>query len=36
MIFSLSPGNESDFKAGMKLIQETEFPDSVEYLAMDK
>jgi transposase len=36
MIFSLSPGNESDFKAGMKLIQETVFPDSVEYLAMDK
>lgn len=36
MIFSLSPGNESDFKAGMKLIQNTKLPDSVEYLAMDK
>ncbi len=36
MIFSLSPGNESDFKAGMRLIQESTFPSSVEYIAMDK
>ena len=36
MVFSLSPGNESDFTAWMKLIQNTKLPNSVEYLAMDK
>ena len=36
MIFSLSPGNTSDFTAGMKLIQESSLPASLEYLAMDR
>lgn len=36
MHFSLSPGNTSDFSAGMKLITEYKFPDSVTHLVMDK
>jgi len=36
MIFSLTPGNVSDFSAWMKLIEESRLPASVEYMAMDK
>lgn len=36
MIFSLSPGNESDFTVWMRLLQNTTLPDTVEYIAMDK
>lgn len=36
MVFSLTPGNVSDFTAWMQLIEETELPSSVEYIAMDK
>ncbi len=36
MHFSLSPANTSDFSAGMKLIHEYQFPDSVTHLVMDK
>lgn len=36
MEFVLSAGQASDFTIGKKLIEEFQFPSTVEYLAMDK
>jgi len=36
IVFSLTPGNVSDFRAWMQLIEESNLPDSVEYMTMDK
>jgi transposase len=36
MMFSLSPGQTSDIKAGHQLLRENPLPPSVTHLAMDK